>query len=152
MTASNLLARLSGFLNEPHYANFSLRMALRTGCGFAVFVFLLLWLLQPFGFHQLPSRQLLWICLLIALATIIVVAGGMRLLPNVISKANPEDHWTIGKELLLTLMITSIMAIMTGLLLYLTGILSGPLMANLGIIIFKTLLVSLPPILFFCGD
>lgn len=151
MTKFTFQARLSGFLNEPHYADFSFRTALRTGLGFAVFVFLLLWLLQPFGFQQLPNRQLLVICLLIALATVIVVTGGMWLLPKLISKADPEDHWTIGKELLLTLMITSTMAIMIGLLLHLTGIISGPLIANLGMVIFKTLLVSLPPILFFAA-
>ena len=86
--------------NRPFPLDNPSRQSFRYAFYAAVCVFLILVLLQPFGFDELKSPTLFFHAILYALVTFICASANTFLLPWLFSTVYQEDTWTVGKECL----------------------------------------------------
>lgn len=93
---------INALLQKSYALNRSLSRRLRLSAATGGFVFLFLWLFEPFGLSTLP-KGLIYITLgfgLITFAVMAAMALMMQLLPSYYYN---EETWTVGKELVWTL-------------------------------------------------
>lgn len=87
-------------LRRPFPLNTPSRKSFRYTFYAALCVFLILVLLQPFGFDELPRPTRILHAALYALVTFISTSLNTFLLPRLLPAVYREEKWTVGKELL----------------------------------------------------
>lgn len=92
-------------LNQPCYYNDSWGKRLRTAAFFGIFVFLFLYLFQPFHLNELSDRRLLFIVGVFGGITFTSVLLSHVLLPPLFPSFFNEKEWTTGRQILITLIV-----------------------------------------------
>src|SRR5688500_11524097 len=87
-------------LRRPFPLNTPSRQSFRYTFYAALCVFLILVLLQPFGFDELPRPTRVLHAALYALVTFISTSLNTFLLPRLLPAVYREEKWTVDKELL----------------------------------------------------
>jgi hypothetical protein len=79
------------------------KLGISVFAGFLIFI--VLYFFKPFGINLISNHSVLWVTLMYGLATAIVAVFCNMALPIVLPKYLNEKKWTVGKEILLTLLI-----------------------------------------------
>lgn len=87
-------------LRRPFPLDTPSRQSFRYTFYAALCVFLILVLLQPFGFNELSRPTRIWHAALYALVTFVSTSLNTFLLPRLFPAVYCEEKWTVGKELL----------------------------------------------------
>jgi hypothetical protein len=90
------------YFNRPYYTNNSLNFRIKQAFGFGAFVFFFLWFFSPFQIDALP-QDLFTVALGFGLITLVVMLILNVAIPMVFKKYFNEEHWTLGKEFVWTL-------------------------------------------------
>ncbi|MFD2920457.1 LytTR family transcriptional regulator DNA-binding domain-containing protein [Terrimonas rubra] len=75
------------------------------GIGFGLFIFLFLFLFKPFYLHLLETGKLLSMAACYGLITALVIIGGGLVFTRWISPRINEEKWTLGKQVLLNMVL-----------------------------------------------
>lgn len=75
------------------------------GIGFGLFIFLFLFLFKPFYLHLLETGRLLSMAASYGLITALVIIGGGLVFTKWISPRINEEKWTLGKQVLLNMVL-----------------------------------------------
>lgn len=75
------------------------------GIGFGLFIFLFLFLFKPFYLHLLETGRLLSMAASYGLITALVIIGGGLVFTKWISPQINEEKWTLGKQVLLNMVL-----------------------------------------------
>lgn len=130
------------FLKRPHPFIFTPMSYLIPG----VVVFILMFVLSPFGLSNLPTHsQLLYALLfgLIGIAGVLLTITSLRLIVPAFMK---EEKWTIGKEALLVILVIFAISILIYISFLLLGFISENSISLLTDVLFKTIGISILPI------
>jgi len=98
-------------LRQPYQSSTDPVENLKTALGFGVFVFLFLWIFQPFQIHLL-DRPLIWVTLGFGLVTFGTMVFLNVLIPMVMPGIFREETWTVGKELCSTMVHITVIGFM----------------------------------------
>lgn len=93
---------VKSWLQKPFPATFELRPNAIRALLFGAFVFAFLWYFQPFGMHQVSDEHMFFIALHFGLITIGCIIVTNVTLPWLLGDKIREEHWTTGKEILMT--------------------------------------------------
>ncbi len=93
---------MTNYFSRPFYYNNNITFKLKQAFGFGVFVFFFLWFFNPFEISSLP-QDLTLIALSFGCITVAVMLVLNVLIPSFQKKLFDGEYWTLGKEILWTL-------------------------------------------------
>jgi DNA-binding LytR/AlgR family response regulator len=117
--------------------------------GYGAITFAVIWLLRPFGFYQLEASALLVIGLEIAGTVTLLIMLNLSLMLRLFPNFQPADRWTVGYELLLTLWTILLIALATGGLLNVHGLIEVVNFKQGFRVLLNTTLIALVPVIIF---
>jgi hypothetical protein len=136
---------LFSFLDQPYPYPESTKAKLVNGFFIAAFVFIFLYLFQPFGLAAFPSDSLLLITAGYGLVTLVITYILQFAAPALFPKFFNDKRWSVGIEILWSLF--HILLIGAGNLLYTDWITSIDInVSNLVFMLFATLMVGILPV------
>ncbi len=87
------------FLKRPYPLNKDPHLAKRQSLLVSLFIFLFLFIVQPFGDHQMEWQVALMICFGYGVITLFSALFMTTLLPSILPKVFKENSWVVWKEL-----------------------------------------------------
>lgn len=134
---------ITDLLNEPFPVN-SWRWYKWRGTGFGLFVFLFLFLFKPFRLDLYPFSRLFYTAAMYGFVTGAVILAGGSFFVKVIAPYIKEEKWTLGKQILLNMVLMISITIFNVLVTQLVHQITLPLWWHLNMLKWVLMLGALP--------
>ena len=144
-----MVSKILGFLNQPFPSSIETKDIIKESAIVGFLIFIILFLLQPFGLNGAPLSETLQITLTFGLLTFVVSLGFHFFLISVLGYHSDKPSWTFGKWILSTFILILIINVAN--FLYMTMVMGyldftwPHFMSQL----YATLIVAIFPVVFF---
>lgn len=144
-----ILDKLSTYLLRPHPLDTAWSTALKRALGIGAIIVFILFVLAPFGMHQLKGMVRFVNALEFGAITAVVTFMSSGILPRIFPRVIDPETWTFWKELLYTLFTILLIGLANTAFLYFMGYMLGEFLTTLFYFELYTLAVGVIPVVIF---